>query len=100
MALGYDRIVGSILVESLGEKIHKCVTLIFSVHVDVVAIDLVISLSFTLELHLHLVGIHAVEDALIAVVGLRVNLCTAVHDNLRDVWVVGKAPAPMKVIPE
>ena len=91
MALGYDRIVGRILVESLGEKIHKGVlTLVYSVHFDIVAIDRVIRLSNTLELYQHIIGNHAVKDAVFVVVGPSVNLCTAVYDYLRDLWVVGK----------
>lgn len=91
MALGYDLIVGSILVESLGEKIHKCVlSLIFSAHVDVIAIDLVISLSFTLKYNLHLVGIHVEEDTMSAIITPRINLCTTMHDNLFHRIIVGK----------
>ena len=90
MALGYDIIVGSILVESLGEKIHKGVSLVFSAHVDVVAIKAVVFLGFALKYNLHLVGNHFIEDAVFAAITLSVNLFTAVYDYLRDVWVVGK----------
>ena len=93
MALGYDRIVIIILVESLGEKIHKCVrTFIYTILDDIVAIDrvIIIGFSFVLKYNLHLIGNHSIEDAVFAVVGLRINLCTTVHDYLRDVWVVGK----------
>ena len=91
MALGYDRIVFILLVESLGEKIHKCVlSHVFSVHVDVVAIDRVIIIGFTLKYNLHLIGNHIIEDAVFAAITLSVNLFTAVYDYLRDVWVVGK----------
>ena len=90
MALGYDRIVGSILVESLGEKKHKCVTLIYTIHNDIVAINAVVFLSFILKYNLHLVGNHAVEDAMSAIITLSVNLCTTVHDNLCHRNIVGK----------
>ena len=74
MALGYDRIVIIILVESLGEKIHKGVLIIYSVHFDVFAIDLVISLSGTLKYNLHLVGIHSREDVVFAIITPSVDL--------------------------
>ena len=68
MALGYDRIVIIILVESLGEKIHKGVLIIYSVHFDVFAIDLVISLSGTLKYN------HSREDVVFAIITPSVDL--------------------------
>ena len=95
MALCYDLVVSSILVKSLGEKIHKCVlSLIFSAHVDVIAIDLVISLSFTLKYNLHLVGIHVEEDAMSAIITPRINLCTTMHDNICHIRIVGECSIP------